>query len=177
MPRCTASSVRIDEYSTLAGTGNVNDLFRITDVSDRFCSLHGFVRVSFVGVYGYGNEPLQNAHALSVEQVESRGRVGNDFGGLAPGLPVPTVIFSSMKIAASFWVYGVDISTTQSNGVSSRCITSFEMRLQLAGEAKSFVVRPAPNSGFFWCGSVFADPIVSGCSGSDPAKALLFHFN
>jgi hypothetical protein len=133
--------------------------------------------VSFVGVYGYGYEPLKNTHPLNVKQADSRGKNGNDFGGIAPGLPVPTVILSATKRDASFWIYGVDHSTTQPNGVASRCITSFEMKLQLPGDAKSIVVRPAPRNGFYWCGTIFVHPILPGSSGSDPAKALSFHLS
>jgi hypothetical protein len=133
--------------------------------------------VSFVGVYGYGYEPLNHSHPLVVKQAESRGRDGNDFGGLAPGFSMPTVDLSTTKRAASFWIYGVDVSTSGPNGVASRCITSFEMRLQLPGDGKSLVTRLAPGQGFYFCGTVSVHPIVMGSSGSDPAMKLLFHFN
>lgn len=177
VPRCPAASVRVDEYSFRGGSGNVNYLFRITREGNRACSLHGYVHVSFVGVYGYGFEPLKNPQRLVVKQIEDRGRDGNDFGGLATGLSMPTVDLSSTRSAASFWIYGVDHSTTGPNGVASRCITSFEMRLQLPRDAKSLVARLAPGQGFYFCGMVGVHPIVPGSSGSDPAMKLLFHFN
>jgi hypothetical protein len=149
----------------------------MTREGNQSCSLHGYVHVSFVGVYGYGFEPLKNAQPLVVKQAENHGTDGNDFGGLAPGLSMPTVDLSSTKSAASFWIYGVDHSTSGPTRVASRCITSFEMRLQLPGDAKSLVVRLAPGQGFYFCGTVNVHPIVPGSSGSDPAKKLIFHFN
>jgi len=176
-PRCTSGSVRVSEYSFQGGAGSVNYLFRITRVGNRSCSLRGYVHLSFIGVYGYGNAPLKNAHPLVVKQAANRGTNGNDFGGLAPGLPMPTVDLSSTKSAASFWIYGVDVSTTQPNGVSSRCITSYDMRMRLPGDAKSLVAGLAPSNGLVICGTVNVHPIVPGSSGSDPAKGLLFHFH
>jgi hypothetical protein len=175
--RCTAAYVRVSEYSFQGGAGNVNYLFRITRKGNRSCSLHGYVDASFVGIYGYGSEPLKSAHPLAVKRVENRGIDGNDLGGLAPGLATPTVDLSTAKSVASFWVYGVENSTTQPNGVASRCITSFEMKIRLPGDVKSTVARMASGQGFYFCGTVDVHPIVPGSSGSDPAKALLFHFN
>lgn len=175
--RCTAGSVRVSEYSFQGGAGNVNYLFRITRKGNRSCSLHGYVDVSFVGIYGFGSEPLKNAHSLVVKRVENRGIDGNDLGGLAPALPMPTVDLSSEKSAASFWVYGNENATTQLNGVASRCITSFEMKLKLPGDTQSIVARMATGQGFYFCGTVDVHPVVPGSSGSDPAKTILFHFN
>ncbi len=177
VPPCPAASVGVDEYSFQGGAGSVNYLFRITREGNRSCSLHGYVHVSFVGVYGYGFEPLKNAQPLVVKQAENHGMDGNDFGGLAPGLSMPTVDLSSTKSTASLWIYGVDHSTSGPNGVASRCITSFEMRLQLPGDARSLVARLAPGQGFYFCGTVNVHPIVPGSSGSDPAKKPIFHFN
>jgi hypothetical protein len=176
IPRCTASSVTVNEYSFQGGAGSANYLFRIKEVGDRNCSLRGYAHVSFVGVYGYGFTPLKNAHSLSVTQVENRGKDGNDFGGLATRVPIPMVDLTSARSTASFWIYGVDNSTEGSGGVASRCITSFEMNVQLPGSARSLVARLARGQGFYFCGPVAVHPIVPGSSGSDPAMRLNFHF-
>jgi hypothetical protein len=167
----------VNEYSFQGGAGNVNYLFRITRTGNQSCSLHGYVQVSFIGIYGYGSEPLKSTHPLAVKRVENRGIDGNDLGGLAPGLPIPTVDLSSTKSAASFWIYGNENSTTQLNGVASGCITSFEMTLKLPGDTRAIVARMAAGQGFYFCGTVDVHPIVPGSSGSDPARALLYHFN
>jgi hypothetical protein len=133
--------------------------------------------VSFVGVYGDAFTPLKNAHPLVVKQADNYGKDGNDLGGLASGLSMPTVDLSSTKSSASFWIYGVENSTTGPNGVPSRCITSFKMTLRLPGDTKSLLARLAPGQGFYFCSTVNVHPIVGGSSGSDPAKKLLFHFN
>jgi hypothetical protein len=168
--------VRVSEYSFQGGTGNVNYLFRITRTDGPSCSLHGYPHVSFDGKYGSNNEPVKVAHPLVVKQVENRGRVGNDLGGLKAGLPMPTVDLSSKKSAASFWIYGNENPTTGPNGVVSRCITSFEMKVLLPGDTASTVARLAPGQGFYFCGTIAVHPIVPGSSGSDPAMRLVFHF-
>jgi hypothetical protein len=176
VPRCPAASVRVNEYSFQGGTGHVNYLFRITNKVNRTCSLHGYAHVSFVGIYGFGWKPLKNGHPLVVQQVEDHGGDGNYIGGLATGLSMPTVDLSTTKSAASFWIYGLENSTTGPNGVASRCITSFEMRVKIPGDQKSLVARLAPGQGFYFCGPVGVDPIVPGSSGSDPAMKLILHF-
>jgi hypothetical protein len=175
-PPCTAASVRVSEYSFQGGAGNVNYLFRITRTDNQSCSLHGYPRVSFDGKYGYNNEPVKVARPLVVKQVESLGRDGNDLGGMKAGLPMPTVDLSSKQSDASFWIYGVENPTTGPNGVVSRCITSFEMRVRLPGDTRSTVARLAPGQGFYFCGAVAVHPIVPGSSGSDPARKLIFNF-
>ena len=88
-PACAASSVRVTDYNTLVGAGNVNDLFWITNVSSFECSLRGYVRVEYVGVYGtIGTH--EKSHPLAVHEEHSYGRNGNDIGGLKRGLPLPT---------------------------------------------------------------------------------------
>jgi hypothetical protein len=133
--------------------------------------------VSFVGVYGNAFTPLKNAHPLVVKQADNYGKDGNDLGGLAPGLSMPTVDLSSTKSSASFWIYGGENSITEPNGNPSRCITSFKMTLRLPGDARSLVARLAPGQGFYFCTTVNVHPIVPGSSGSDPAKKLVFHFS
>ena len=86
-PGCAASSVRITDYNTLVGAGSVNDLFWIRNVSSHVCSLRGYVRVAYVGVYGSGT-PYKDPKRLAVREVHSYGRDGNDIGGLKRGLPV-----------------------------------------------------------------------------------------
>lgn len=132
--------------------------------------------MSFEGKYGSDNEPVKVAHPLVVKEVENRGRDGNDLGGIKTGLPIPTVDLSSKMSAASFWIYGVENPTTGPNGVVSRCITSFEMKVLLPGDSASTAARLAPGQGFYFCGTVEVHPIVPGSSGSDPALKLIFHF-
>lgn len=132
--------------------------------------------MSFVGIYGFGFTPLKKSHPLVVQQVEYRGGDGNDFGGLAPEIPMPTVDLSSTKRTASFWIYGLENSTTGPNGAPSRCITSFTMRVQLPGDTKSLLARLAPGQGFYFCGAIGVHPIVPGSSGSDPAAKLILQF-
>jgi hypothetical protein len=177
LPRCSTASVRVDEYSFQGGAGNLNYLFRIARTGSRACSLHGYVHVSFVGTYGLKPEPLTKVRTLAVKQSLNRGMDGNDIGGLAPGIEMPTVSLSSAGSAASFWLYGNDAATSGPNGVALRCISSSEMRLRLPGDAKSLTVHMAPGQDFNFCGTVNVHPIVPGSSGSDPAKKLLFHFN
>ena len=67
VPACAASSVRITDYNTVVGAGNVNDLFWMRNVSSQTCSLRGYVRAEYVGVYGIG-VPDANPHLLTVKE-------------------------------------------------------------------------------------------------------------
>jgi hypothetical protein len=171
-PACAASSVRVTDYNTLVGAGNVNDLFWITNVSSFECSLRGYVRVEYVGVYGtIGTH--EKSHPLAVHEEHSYGRNGNDIGGLKRGLPLPTVTLKEHGVA-SFWLYGTD---EQHGGPgTSRCIVSHQMLVWLPGSSTSLTVRPLKSNGFWWCGGFAAHPIVPGDSGSDPAVRLSYYF-
>jgi hypothetical protein len=172
VPTCAANSVRITDYNTLVGAGNVNDLFWIRNVSSETCSLRGYVRVEFVGVYGIG-VPDTKPHLLSVSEARSYGRNGNDVGGLKKGLPIPTVILT-VHGSASFWLYGTD--EQHGTPATSRCIVSHKMLVWLPGSSTSITVQPMKDNGFSWCGGITAHPVALGDSGSDPAMALSHYF-
>ena len=171
-PVCTASSVRISDYNTLVGTGSVNDLFWIRNVTSHVCSLRGYVRVSYVGVYGIGT-PYKEPQRLSVPEVHSYGRVGNDVGGLKRGLSMPRVTIRPDGGVASFWLAGTDEPV---GNLPGRCIDSREMLVWLPGSSTSIVVQPLRANGFFWCGGFAAHPILPGKSGSDPSMPLSSYF-
>lgn len=171
-PACAASSVRITDYNTVVGAGNVNDLFWIRNVSPTTCSLRGYVRVAYVGVYGIGASDA-NPHRLTVSETRSYGRSGNDVGGLKKGLPIPTVILRPRGLA-SFWLYGTD--EQHGTSVTSRCIISYRMLVWLPGSSTSVTLASLRSNGFFWCGGFAAHPIVPGESGSDPAVRLSYFF-
>lgn len=175
-PDCDSSSVHVTDYNTWVGAGNVNDLYWIRNVSEQACSIHGYLRVSFVGVYGLASRNLKNPHALSVEVVDSRngGANGNDSGGVKSG-PIPTVTLVPRGVA-SFWIYGTDEAATRSNGQQTRCITSYRMHLWLPGNDHSDVVVPMPDNGFYWCGAIVMHPVVEGESGTRPPKPLSDYF-
>lgn len=170
-PACAASSVRITDYNTLVGGGSVNDLFWIRNVSSRDCSLRGYVRVAYVGVYGIGT-PYRDPHRLNVSERHSYGRDGNDIGGLMRGLPIPTVSLKANGLA-SFWLYGTDEPVGKP---PVRCIDSRTMLVWLPGSPASIAVEPLRASGFYWCGGFAAHPILPGKSGSDPPKPLSYYF-
>lgn len=171
-PPCSARAVRISDYNTIVGTGNVNDLFWVRNIASTSCSLRGYVRVAYVGVYGIAT-PHKNPHRLTVREVRSYGRDGNDLGGLKKGLSVPTVTLEAHGGVASFWLYGTD---EPHNDPPTRCITSYTMLAWLPGSSSSITVQPRRNNGFFWCGGFAAHPIVEGRSGSDPPVALSYYF-
>ena len=171
VPSCTANSVRINDYNTVVGAGNVNDLFWIKNVSSSSCSLRGYVRVEYVGVYGIGPTKA-TPHLLDVPEARSYGRDGNDLGGLKKGLPIPTVVLQERGVA-SFWLYGTD---EQHGTPPSRCIVAHKMLVWLPGSSTSLTVPPIRANGFFWCGGFSAHPIASGESGSDPAVRLSYYF-
>jgi hypothetical protein len=169
---CAASAVRITDYNTLVGAGSVNDLFWIKNVSSQACSLRGYVRVEYIGVYGVGT-PYRNPRRLSVGEVHSYGRDGNDIGGLEKGLPIPSVTLDAQRGVASFWLAGTD----ESHGSPpSRCIDSRTMLVWLPGSSTAIAVHPLRANGFYWCGSFAAHPILPGRSGSDPPKPLTYYF-
>jgi hypothetical protein len=87
---CSASSVRITERGTLAGGGNVDDLFCIRYVSRQTCSFRGSVRIAYDGVYGIA-AAYENPRRLVVGEANSDARDGNDIGGLRKGRDIPTV--------------------------------------------------------------------------------------
>jgi hypothetical protein len=172
VPSCTSASVEVSDYNTLVGTGHVNDLFWIKNVGRRACTLHGYVRAAFIGVYGAGT-PYKDSHTLTIREGHSYGRDGNDVGGLKKGLVIPTVTLKPDGSGASFWLAGTDI---QAGNPPDRCITSYKMLAWLPGSSTSIVVKPLRANGFFWCGGFVAHPIVPGKSGSDPAVRLSYYF-
>jgi len=165
VPTCAASSVRFIEHSTLSGAGNINDLFWIRNVSAQTCSLSGYVRVAFDGVYGIAT-PYQNPRRLAVSETYSYGRDGNDIGGLKKGLALPTVTLTSRGGVASFWLYGRD---EPAGNPPNRCIDAHAMVAWLPGSSRSVSVQLLRANGFFWCGGFRAHPVVPGESGFDPA--------
>ena len=171
-PACAASSLRITDYNTLVGAGNVNDLFWIRNLSSHACSLRGYVRVAYVGVYGSGT-PYKVPQRLAVREVHSYGRDGNDIGGLKGGRPVPRVTVQPNGGVASFWLAGTDEPVGNPPG---RCIVSHKMLVWLPGSSISIVVQPLRANGFFWCGGFAAHPILPGKSGSDPSMPLSYYF-
>jgi hypothetical protein len=168
---CSTSSVRIIDDNTIVGAGSVNDLFWIKNVSGQACSLRGYVRAAFVGVYGSGTSD-KNPHLLSVREVHSYGRRGNDLGGLKQGLAVPTVTIQPGGVS-SFWLAGTDEPVGQP---PVRCIVSYKMLVWLPGSSTSIDVQPLRANGFFWCNGFAAHPILPGESGSDPSRPLSYFF-
>jgi hypothetical protein len=171
---CMSVSVRITDYNTVVGTGNVNDLFWVRNVSLTTCSLRGYVRVAYIGSYGLspkGKKPIR----LAVDQVDSLGASGNDLGGVKRGVAIPTVTLRP-KAVASFWIYGTDEPHVLPNGHSSRCITSYKMLAWLPGATTSMNVSPIRANGYYWCGGVSVHPIVAGHSGSIPPRPLTYYF-
>lgn len=175
-PPCGAASVRVTEYNTSVGAGSVNDLYWIRNVTNQSCSIRGYVRVAFVGVYGLATGKLKNVHTLSVRVGNSRsgGSNGNDAGGVKSG-PIPVVGLAPRGVA-SFWIYGTDESSHLMNGQLTRCITSYRMLVWLPGSERSNVVAPLPANGFYWCGGIVVHPVVAGRSGSQPARSLSYFF-
>ena len=172
VPTCSATSVRVVDYNTVVGAGNVIDLFWIENVSSERCSLRGYVRTAYIGDYGL--KPTSKAgHLLVVAEADSLGRNGNDLGGVKRGVKLPTVTLLPRTGRASFWIYGTDI---QHGSPPSRCIISFKMLVWLPGSARAVSVRPMRSNGFFWCGAISVHPIVPGASGSDPSVPLTYYF-
>jgi len=169
---CAVSSVRVTDFNTVVGAGNVNDLFWIRNLASSACSLRGYVRVEYVGVYGIGVSDAK-PKLLTVSEARSYGRDGNDVGGLKKGLSIPTVVLKSNGVA-SFWLYGTD--EQHGTSATNRCIISDKMLLWLPGSSTSITVQPLKNNGFYWCGGFTAHPIVPGESGSDPAVRLSYFF-
>jgi len=162
----------VTQYNSWVGAGNVNDLYWIRNVSRKVCALHGYVRVSFVGVYGLATGDLKYSHALLVEVADSRngGGNGNDSGGVKAGL-IPTVTLAPRGVA-SFWIYGTDETVHLANGQPTRCITSYRMLVRMPGEGSPDVVTPLPGDGFYWCGAIVVHPVTLGKSGVQPPMPL-----
>jgi hypothetical protein len=175
-PTCLKSSVNVTDDNSWVGAGNVNDLFWIRNVSPQACSIRGYVRVSFFGVYGFATRYLKSPHALSVPVKDSRngGANGNDSGGVKSG-PIPTVTLAPGGVA-SFWMYGTDEAVHLANGHETSCITSFRMLAWLPGNVHPDVVTAMPSNGFYWCGGVNVHPVVDGESGTSPPKPLSSYF-
>lgn len=171
-PSCTTTSVRITDYNTVVGAGHVNDLFWIKNVGHQECTLRGYVRVAFVGVYGIGTR-YKNPHRLSIREVHLYGRDGNALGGIDNGHPIPKVTIQPDGGVASFWLDGLDIQVGNPPG---RCIISYKMLAWLPGSSTSIVVQPLRANGFFWCGRFAALPILPGESGSEPSRPLSYYF-
>ena len=169
---CSATMVRITDYNTVVGTGHVNDLFWIRNVSRQECTLRGYIRAGFVGVDGIGT-PYKNPHVLAVRETHLRGDAGNEVGGISDGLQIPTVTLRPGGSVASFWLDGLDIPVGNSPGP---CIISHEMLVWLPGSPTFSVVQPLRSNGFYWCGGFAALPVVAGASGSDPSKRLSYYF-
>jgi hypothetical protein len=172
VPACAASSVQVTGYNTIVSLGSVNDLFWIKNVTPQTCSLRGYVRAHYVGVYGIAPSNAK-PHPLTVGETYSYGRDGNDLGGLKKGLPIPTVVLKTNEVA-SFWLYGTD--EQHGTAATNRCIYSDKMLVWLPGSSTSITVQPLKHNGFYWCGSFAAHPIVPGDSGSDPAERLSYFF-
>jgi hypothetical protein len=175
-PNCADTSVHVTDYNTWVGAGNVNDLYWIRNVSRQSCSIHGYVRVSFIGVYGFATRNVKDPRALSVHVEDNRngGANGNDSGGVKTG-PIPTVTLAPGGVA-SFWIYGTDETVHLANGHLTRCITSYRMRASLPGNNHPNFVAPMPDNGFYWCGGVDIHPVVEGESGTYPPKPLSHYF-
>lgn len=172
VPSCTSASVRITDYNTVVGTGHVNDLFWIKNVSHQACTLRGYVRAAFIGVYGVGT-PYKNPHRLKVRETHLYGRAGNALGGINDGRPIPTVTVQPEGGVASIWLDGTDIQVGNPPG---RCINSRKMLAWLPGSSTPLVVLPLRANGFFWCGAFSALPILPGESGSEPSRPLSYFF-
>jgi hypothetical protein len=168
--------VHVSEYDAWVGAGNVNDLYWIRNVSQQACSIRGYVRISFVGVYGFVERKLKNPHVLSVKVTDSRngGANGNDLGGVKTGA-APTVTLDPRTLA-SFWIYGTDESSHRANGQLTKCIASSRMLVRLPGTDDTDVVVPPPGNGFYWCGGVTLHPVVAGDSGTSPPRSLTSYF-
>jgi hypothetical protein len=176
VPPCSATSVRITEYNTVAAAGNVNSLFWIRNVSNTRCSIRGYVRTSYLGHYG-ADTPGSTRMPLSVGQrdVPNGGLNGNDVGGVRDGAALSTVVLPPGGLA-SFWIYGNDESTHLRSGRVTRCVTSSTMVVHLPGGGTSVDVRAPKGDGFFWCGGTTVHPVVSGESGSMPPRPLRSYF-
>src|SRR5487761_2123339 len=131
---CSSSSVRVSEYNSWVGAGNVNLLFWIRNVQAQSCTVRGYVRVAYVGVYGLKSGPLHHVHTLSVrvEDAMNGGDNGNDFGGVRSG-PISVVTLAPHGVD-SFWIYGTD---EPAGAPPVRCITSYRMRVWLAGASQA----------------------------------------
>jgi hypothetical protein len=160
------------DYNTVVGAGHVNDLFWIKNVSHQTCTLRGYVRAAFVGVYGSGTAD-KNPHRLTVREVHLYGHGGNAVGGINSGIPIPRVTIQPGGGVASFWLDGIDIPVGNPPG---RCITSYKMLAWLPGSSTSILVLPLRANGFFWCGGFAALPILPGESGSEPSRPLSYFF-
>ncbi|HVA53095.1 MAG TPA: hypothetical protein VNF05_06220 [Acidimicrobiales bacterium] len=174
VPTCAPGETRITDYNTSVSLGSVNELFWIHSDANHACSLHGYVRVSFIGTYGLTSKG-KKPKLLSVGQADTRGASGNDLGGVQRDVAIPTVTLKA-KGHASFWIYGTDESHVAANGQSTRCTVSFKMLAWLPRATSSIVVSPMRANGFFWCGGVFVHPIVPGVSGSLPPRPLTYYF-
>jgi hypothetical protein len=175
-PACQSTSVHVSEYDSWVGAGNVNDLYWIRNVSRQACSVRGYVEISFIGVYGFAEHNLKNAHALSVEVVNSLngGANGNNSGGVKTGV-IPRVTLDPGDLA-SFWIYGTDEPSHLANGQQTRCISSFRMLVRLPSAHRTDVVASPPHNGFYWCGKVSLHPVIAGDSGTSPPRSLSSYF-
>ena len=66
-------------------------------MSSHVCTLRGYVRVSYVGVYGIGT-PYKDPRRLVVREVHSYGRDGNDIGGLKGGFRFQERLFNQTGV-------------------------------------------------------------------------------
>jgi hypothetical protein len=164
--------VSVTDYNTLVGAGHVNDLFWIKDVGHASCTVRGYVRATFIGVYGEGT-PYKDPQNLTVRETHLYGRGGNYFGGISNGRPIPTVTLRPGEGVASFWLDGTDETVGNPPG---RCIISHEMLAWLPGSSAAIVVHALRDNGFFWCGGFAALPILSGKSGTEPPRPLSYYF-
>ena len=165
VPTCATSSVRINDYNTLADAGNVNDPFWIKNVSSQDCSLRVYVRVDDMGVYGVGT-PYRDPRRLTVSEGHSYGLDGNDIGGLKKGLRIPTVLLKVNGLA-SFWWYGTD------EPVGSPPVRRIDSHMMWVWFAGSRVRRFRSSSNHF----ALTPLLVRGlCGTSDPPKPLSYDF-
>ena len=168
VPPCASAWLHITDQNTSVAAGSMNDLYWIKNVSNRVCSLRGFIRAAYSGNYG-PEVNVKQEHVLSVGELHSlRGQIG----GLKRGVAPPTVTLPPRRGMASFWIAGTDEQFHQVNGRASRCILSYKMFAWLPAAARPLVVAPLRNDGFFWCGAIDVQPIVAGRSGADPPVSL-----
>jgi hypothetical protein len=156
VPTCSITSLRVTQEGASAGMTQTEQLFWIRNVSAHECSLKGYPMISFIDLAGKSRSPA----------LRDQSGPTYTFYGNARGRGAPLVDLKPHGGLASFWLVGDD------SYPPSNCVTSVIAKIDLPGSGGSTTVRARSKQFFDFCGVVSVDPIVTGLSGSIPARAL-----
>jgi hypothetical protein len=158
VPECTTPNLRILDRGTSVATGHWIQLFQLTNLSGRACSISGFPKISLETSKGM-------ARSLVVTNFKSEQSI--NIGDTHRG-PIPVADLAAHGGMASFWIAGSDFPAHD----APACDFATKVIFKLSG-AKSTLIYDVVRIPFHYCQNVLeVTPVLSGPSGSDPGQKL-----